>query len=92
MPFGGFIDTLPQAWFLVVHAILALIGAMLWRRAKAAGQPSVARGFVLYIIGELIYVVYHVDLITFLFAHALAEVCDVLALLSIGIGITRQTA
>jgi hypothetical protein len=92
MPFGGFIDSLPQAWFLVIHAALAVIGVMLWRRARAVGQPLAARGFVLYIVGELCYVVYHLDLITFLFAHGLAEVCDVLALLSIGMGLRRTPA
>ena len=87
MPFGGFIDSLPQAWFLVIHAVLAAIGVMLWWRARAAGQPSAARGFVLYILGEFCYIVYHLDLITFLFAHGLAEVFDVLALLSIGMAL-----
>ena len=92
MPFGGFIDTLPQTWFLLIHAALALIGVMLWRRARAAGQHSAARGFVLYIVGEICYILYHLDLVTFLFAHGLAEVCDGLALLSIGLGIRRKTA
>ena len=92
MPFGGFIDSLPQAWFLVIHAVLVAIGVMLWRWARAARQPSAARGFVLYILGELCYVVYHLDLITFLFAHGVAEVCDVLALLSIGMGLRRTPA
>ena len=92
MPLGGFIDALPQGWFLVVHAVLALIGVMLWRRARVEGQPSVARGFALYIVGELIYIIYHLDVITFLFAHALAEVCDALALISIGLGIGRRAA
>jgi hypothetical protein len=92
MPFGGFIDRLPQAWFLVIHATLAVIGVLLWRRARAAGQASAARGFVLYILGEFCYVVYHLDLITFLFAHGLAEVFDVLALLSIGMGLRRHPA
>ena len=92
MPVGGFIDNLPQTWFLVIHGVLALLGVTLWRRARAAGQPSAARGFVLYILGELCYVVYHLDLITFLFAHGLAEVCDGLALLSIGLGLRRTPA
>jgi hypothetical protein len=92
MPFGGFLDTLPQSWFLVIHAALASIGVMLWRRARTAGLPSAARGFALYVIGEACYVVYHLDFITFLFAHGLAEVCDGLALLSIGLGLTRKRA
>ena len=92
MPFGGFIDTLPHAWFLVIHAALALVGVMLWRKARAAQNPSAARGFALYIAGEVIYILYHLDLLTFLFAHALAEVCDILALLSIGMGMSRKTS
>lgn len=92
MPFGGFIDTLPQAWFLVIHSVLTVMGVVLWRKARSATQPSAARGFALYILGELFYIIYHLDLITFLFAHGLAEVCDALALLSIGMGIWRKTA
>ena len=58
MPFGGFIDRLPQAWFLVIHATLAVIrGAALAAGPRAAGQASAARGFVLYILGEFCYVV-----------------------------------
>ena len=92
MPFGGFLDTLPHAWFLLIHSALALIGVLLWRKARTAANPSAARGFALFTIGELVYIIYHLDLITFLFAHALAEVCDGLALLSIGLGIRARTA
>ena len=92
MPFGGFIDTLPQAWFLLIHAVLALMGVLLWRKARQGGAPSAARGFVLYTMGELCYIVYHLDLVTFLFAHGLAEVCDALALLSISMELGRKAA
>ena len=37
MPFGAFINVLPPAVFLVIHAALAVLGLMLWRKAKGAG-------------------------------------------------------
>jgi len=90
MPFGSFIDAIPPALFLIIHGACVLIGVMLWRKARSAGNGAAARGFVLYILGELFYITYHLDFTTFLFAHTVAEVCDVLALLSIGMGITAS--
>lgn len=90
MPFGSFIDAFPPPVFLVIHGALALIGVMLWRKTANAGNGAAARGFVLYVIGELFYISYHLDFTTFLFAHTVAEVCDFLAVLSIGMAVLAK--
>jgi len=92
MPFGSFMDPVPHAVFLIIHAALALIGVMLWRRSRAAGNPSAARAFFLYIIAEIAYITYHLDITAFHFAHTVAEACDGLAFLSLGLGIAPKPA
>ena len=92
MPFGSFMDAVSHPVFLVIHALFALIGVMLWRKARAAGQAFAARGFLLFIVAELAYITYHLDITAFHFAHTLAEACDLLAFLSIGMGIAPKAA
>ena len=88
MPFGDFINAIPPVVFIIIHLALGLIGVMLWRKASAAGNSAAARGFLLFVVAEIFYLTYHFDVTTFLFAHTLAEVCDGLAFLSIGMGLT----
>jgi hypothetical protein len=92
MPFGSFMDAVPTPAFLVIHTVLVVIGVTLWRRAKRVGNAAATRGFLLYIVAEICYLTYHLDLTRFLFAHTLAEVCDALAFLSLGMGITARPA
>lgn len=92
MPFGSFINAVPTPVFLVIHVTFGSIGVMLWRRAMAATNLAFARGFLLYAVAEILYLIYHLDITTFLFAHTLAEVCDVLAVLSIGMGMAAKPA
>ena len=90
MPFGSFMDAVSHPVFLIIHAALALMGIFLWRRASAAANPSAARAFLLYVIAEVAYITYHLDITAFHFAHTLAEVCDGLAFLSFGTGIAAR--
>ncbi len=83
MPFGSFMDAVSHPVFLMIHAALALMGVYLWRRAGA-------RAFLLYVIAEVAYITYHLDITAFHFAHTLAEVCDALAFLSLGMGIAAR--
>jgi hypothetical protein len=83
MPFGSFMDAVSHPVFLIIHAALALMGIFLWRRAHA-------RAFLLYVIAEVAYISYHLDITGFHFAHALAEVCDGLAFLSLGMRIATR--
>ena len=87
-PIGAFINAIPGPVFILIHVVLALLGVWLWRKAMGAGNAGAARGFMLFVIAELLYITYHLDVTTFLFAHTLAEVCDALGFLSIGLSLT----
>ncbi len=79
MPFGEFINSLPPAFFILVHLVAFLIGAYLAYRAYNAGAGLFGSGFALYALAELIYMTYHLNWTVFLFAHTLAEVLDLVA-------------
>lgn len=89
MPFGSFIDAVPKPAFFVVHLALLVVGVVLWR--GAAGNVPARRGFLLYAIGEFCYITYHLDYTSFLFAHTIAEVLDLLAVLSLGAALKTKT-
>jgi hypothetical protein len=67
------------------------VGVWLSRKAKRSGYPTAANGFLLFVLAELSYITYHAGLTHFLFAHIIAEVCDILALVTIALGL-RSTA
>lgn len=82
-PFGSFMEAMPHWAFIIIHSVLIVVGFWLARKAKL-------NGFLLFVLAELSYITYHLGLTHFLFAHIIAEVCDVLALVSIGLGISRR--
>ncbi len=86
MPFGGFINALPPAFFLLVHLIAFLVGAFFAYRALNGGAQKLGWGFVLYAIAELVYMTYHLDWTVFLFAHTIAEVLDLVAFILVFVG------
>jgi hypothetical protein len=47
-------------------------------------------GFLLFVLAELSYITYHLGMTHFLFAHIIAEVCDVLAVVTIALGFTKR--
>jgi hypothetical protein len=79
MPFGAFINAVPMPVFMVIHAVAFLIGATFAVKAKGAGEGGLAAAFGLFAVAELLYLSYHLDWTVILFAHTLAEVCDLLA-------------
>jgi hypothetical protein len=86
MPFGGFINALPPAFFLLVHLVAFLVGAFFAYRAMGAGASKLGWGFALYAIAELVYMTYHLDWTVFLFAHTIAEVLDLVGFILIFVG------
>jgi hypothetical protein len=59
------------------------VGLWLSRRTKN-------NGFLLFVLAELSYITYHAGLTHFLFAHIIAEVLDVLALVTIALGFSKR--
>lgn len=82
-PFGSFMDAMPHGAFIIIHSILILVGYWLSRKTKN-------NGFLLFVLAELSYITYHAGLTHFLFAHIIAEVLDVLALVTIALGFSKR--
>ena len=79
MPFGDFVNQIPPAGFLAIHVVLFLIGAYFAYRAFGAGASLLAYGFSLFALAEISYMTYHLNWTTFLFAHTISEVLDLVA-------------
>lgn len=83
MPFGGFLNQIPPAIFLLIHLTAFLIGSYFAWRAFKAEESGLGSGFLLYAVAEIVYMTYHLDWTVFLFAHTIAEVLDLLAFILI---------
>lgn len=79
MPFGAFINAIPMPVFLLIHTAAFLIGATFAFKSVAAEQRGLGLAFALFGVAELLYISYHLDITVILFAHTLAEVCDLVA-------------
>jgi hypothetical protein len=91
MPYGTFVNQFPPALFLLIHAVLFLIGAYMAWRTFGAGRQLIGWGFALFALAEISYMTYHLDWTVFLFAHTISEVLDLLAFVLIFAGL-RQPA
>ncbi len=83
MPFGDFVNQVPPVVFLAIHVTAFVIGAFFAQRSFAVGQPVLAWGFALFALAEISYMTYHLDWTTFLFAHTISEVLNLLAFILI---------
>ena len=91
MPYGDWINELPTGFFLAVHVTAFAIGAgFAWLAFKRdLGLLGVA--FTLFAAAELVYMTYHLDWTVFLFAHTIAEVLDLAAVVLIFAGAVYAT-
>ncbi len=89
MPFGDFVNQIPPIGFLAIHLVAFLIGSYFARRAFMNGSAALGWGFALFALAEISYMTYHLDWTTFLFAHTISEVLDLLAMVSFFIGAVR---
>jgi len=81
--FGSFMDAVPHWAFIIIHSALIVVAYVLSRKTKN-------NGFLLFVLAELSYITYHAGLTHFLFAHLIAEVLDVLALVAITVGFGKR--
>jgi hypothetical protein len=88
--FGDFMQLVPHWGFVVIHSTLILVAFILSRKTRNAGFTTAASGFLLFCLAELSYITYHLGFTHFLFAHTIAEVLDILALVTIGVGLARK--
>ena len=89
MPFGDFINFVPPIGFLAIHVALFAAGAFFAWRSFDAAQPLLGWGFSLFALAEVSYMTYHLDWTTFLFAHTIAEVLNVVAFGLVFVATTR---
>src|SRR4051794_37923842 len=83
MPLGDFVNQIPPIVFLGIHAVAFVIAAVFAQRAFGAGISGLGWAFALFGLAEISYMTYHLDWTTFLFAHTISEVLDLLAFLSV---------
>ncbi|MFL5755513.1 MAG: hypothetical protein ACJ77N_04360 [Chloroflexota bacterium] len=79
MPLGDFVNQIPPIVFLGIHAVAFVIAAVFAQRAFGAGISGLGWAFALFGLAEISYMTYHLDWTTFLFAHTISEVLDLLA-------------
>jgi hypothetical protein len=89
MPFGDFVNSIPPIGFLVVHVVLFAAGTYFAWRSFGAGASTLGWGFALFALAEISYMTYHLDWTTFLFAHTISEVLDLLAFSLLFVGASR---
>ena len=89
MPFGDFVNSIPPIGFLAIHVVLFLIGSYFAWRSFGAGATTLGSGFALFALAEISYMTYHLNWTTFLFAHAISEVLDLLAFVAIFVAVSR---
>jgi len=82
-PFGSFMEAMPHWAFIIIHSVLIVVALLLYIRTRKGG-------FLLFVVAELSYITYHAHLTHFLFAHIIAEVCDVLAFVTIALGLSKR--
>ena len=90
MPFGDFVNQIPPLGFLLIHIALFAVGSFFAWRSFGAGASTLGAGFSLFALAELVYMTYHLDWTTFLFAHTISEVLNVVALLLVFVAVTRS--
>ena len=83
MPIGDFVNLIPPPIFLLIHLTAFAIGAYFAWRSFGAGASTLGWGFSLFALAEISYITYHLDSTTFLFAHLISEVLDLLAFILI---------
>ena len=84
VPFGTFMQAIPHWVFIDIHTTLSIVAFWLFRKTKV-------NGFLFFILAELSYITYHAHLTHFLFAHTIAEVLDILALVTIALGLRARS-
>jgi hypothetical protein len=89
MPIGDFINAIPPWGFLLIHLAAFVIGAYFAWRSFESGNSTLGWGFSLYALAEISYMTYHIDATTFLFAHTISEVLDLVAFVLIFVAVTR---
>jgi hypothetical protein len=92
MPYGDWVNELPTTFFMVVHIAAFALGASFAWLAYKRELSLLGTGFTFYALAELTYMTYHLDWTVFLFAHTIAEVLDLVAVVLVFAAAVWQVA
>jgi hypothetical protein len=90
MPFGDFVNNIPPIGFLAIHVLLFAAGAYFAWRSFGAGATTLGWAFSLFALAEISYMTYHLTWTTFLFAHTISEVLDLVAFVLVFVAATQS--
>lgn len=90
MPYGDFINNIPPIGFLAIHVLLFATGAYFAWRSFGAGATTLGWAFSLFALAEISYMTYHLNWTTFLFAHTISEVLDLVAFVLVFVAATQS--
>lgn len=90
MPVGAFATALPSAVYLVYHLAAALAGGYFAFRAFGAAHNGAGWAFTLFAVAELTYASANLDLTVLLFAHVLANLLVVAAMVMLFAATVRR--
>lgn len=90
MPIGEFVNQIPPPVFLAIHLTAFVIGAYFAWRSFGTGATGVGWAFALFALAEVSYMTYHLDATTFLFAHTIAEVLDLVAFIIVFVSTAQK--
>ena len=90
MPIGSFVNLIPNPVFIAIHLTAFAIGAYFAWRSFNAEARGLGWAFSLFAIAEVSYMTYHLDATTFLFAHTISEVLDLLAFITVFVTATHR--
>lgn len=79
MPYGSYVNDIPAAVYLIIHAAAFIIGAGFAWSAFNKALNLLGWAFSLFALAEISYMTYHLDWTVFLFSHLIAEVLDLVA-------------
>jgi hypothetical protein len=90
MPFGDVVNNIPPIGFLAIHVLLFAAGAYFAWRSFGAGATTLGWAFSLFALAEISYMTYHLNWTTFLFAHTISEVLDLVAFVLVFVAATQS--
>ena len=62
-PFGGFLDDLPKALYVIAHVAFFVVGLWLWARATPAAFPHPG-ALLLYVVSQVVFFGFFANWIT----------------------------
>ncbi len=83
MPFGTFVDQIPNPVFIMIHLVFLLVALWFAYQCYRSRYTLASFGFLMYAISQFSYILYHINVTVIMFSHTLAEVFNFLGFVSL---------